>query len=199
MIRQLSRCSAATRSVLKRTYANWPLFSEEHAAISEMCRAFADNELAPIAGEVDKNHRFPADQIQKMGDLGLMGMMSDEKWGGAGLDYLSYAIAMEEISRGCASAGVIMSVNNSLYGYPVKTWATDEQKEKFLKPVASGKAVGCFMLTEPGNGSDAGAASTVAEDGGDCWIINGSKAWITNAYEASYGNIFFVSAGSSDF
>ncbi|CAE7433123.1 ACADS [Symbiodinium microadriaticum] len=152
-----------------------------------MCRNFADNELAPIAAEVDKNHMFPAEQVKKMGDLGLMGMMADEKWGGAGLDYLSYAIAMEEISRGCASAGVIMSVNNSLYGYPVKAFGNDEQKEQFLRPVACGQKVGCFMLTEPGNGSDAGAASTVAVDDGDHWIINGSKAWITNAYEASFG------------
>lgn len=193
MIRQLSRIGVATQKATRRAYSSWPLFNEEHAAISEMCRSFADNELAPIAGEIDKNHMFPAEQVRKMGELGLMGMMAEEQWGGAGLDYMSYAIAMEEISRGCASAGVIMSVNNSLYGYPVKTFANDEQKEMFLKPVASGEKVGCFMLTEPGNGSDAGAASTVAVEDGDHYIINGSKAWITNAYEASYGMYTFSS------
>ena len=103
------------------------------------------------------------------------------------MDYLSYAIAMMEISRGCASTGVIMSVNNSLYCGPVETYATHEQKEQFLKPVTDGSNLGCFMLSEPGNGSDAGAASTTAVDGGDHWIINGSKAWITNAHDARYG------------
>jgi butyryl-CoA dehydrogenase len=106
---------------------------------------------------------------------------------GADMDYLSYAIAMEEISRGCASAGVIMSVNNSLYNGPVNTWGTHEQKEEFLTPVASGAKIGCFMLSEPGNGSDAGAASTTATDDGDHWVINGTKGWITNAFEADYG------------
>ena len=94
---------------------------------------------------------------------------------------------MEEISRGCASAGVIMSVNNSLYNGPVNNWGTREQKEEFLTPVASGQKVGCFMLSEPGNGSDAGAASTTAVDDGDNWIINGTKGWITNAFEADLG------------
>ena len=191
MMKHIGKRNLVRKLLGRRAYSNWPLFGEEHAAISEMCRNFAENELAPIAAEVDKKHMFPAEQVRKMGDLGLMGMLSDEQWGGAGLDYLSYAIAMEEISRGCASAGVIMSVNNSLYGYPLKTYGNDEQKERYLKPVASGQKVGCFMLTEPGNGSDAGAASTVAAKDGDHWVINGSKAWITNAYEASYGMTVF--------
>jgi butyryl-CoA dehydrogenase len=172
------------------SYGNWPLFSEEHAAISEMCRSFAEKELIPIAGEIDKKHQFPEEQIKKMGELGLLGMMVESEWGGSQLDYLSYAIAMEEISRGCANAGVIMSVNNSLYCAPVKKWANDQQKEQFLKPATSGSLLGCFMLSEPGNGSDAGAASTTAIDAGDSWIINGTKAWITNAHEASFGSTF---------
>lgn len=103
------------------------------------------------------------------------------------LDYLAYAIAMCEVSRGCASTGVIMSVNNSLYCGPVEKYGTHEQKEQYLTPCANGSKLGCFMLSEPGNGSDAGAASTTALDGGDYWIVNGSKAWITNAHDANYG------------
>lgn len=170
------------------SYSDWTfMLSEEHLAISEMCKNFADNELAPNASMHDKTHTFPAKQVAQMGSLGLMGMTVSSDYGGADMDYLSYAIAMEEISRGCASAGVIMSVNNSLYNGPVNKWATHEQKEQFLTPVASGEKIGCFMLSEPGNGSDAGAASTTATDGGDHWVINGTKGWITNAYEADFG------------
>lgn len=119
--------------------------------------------------------------------MGLMGIACDPEYGGSGMDALSYAIAMEEISRGCASGGVIMSANNSLYCAPVEKYGNEDQKKRFLTPVASGKEVGCFMLSEPGNGSDAGAASTIATDAGDHFILNGSKAWITNAYEANWG------------
>eukprot|EP00603_Paraphysomonas_imperforata_P005861 CAMPEP_0114426168 /NCGR_PEP_ID=MMETSP0103-20121206/7644_1 /TAXON_ID=37642 ORGANISM="Paraphysomonas imperforata, Strain PA2" /NCGR_SAMPLE_ID=MMETSP0103 /ASSEMBLY_ACC=CAM_ASM_000201 /LENGTH=391 /DNA_ID=CAMNT_0001595091 /DNA_START=74 /DNA_END=1249 /DNA_ORIENTATION=- len=171
-----------------RNYSDWSfMMNEEHSAISEMCRNFAENELAPHAAMHDKTHSFPENQVKQMGELGLMGMTVSSDYGGADMDYMSYAIAMEEISRGCASAGVIMSVNNSLYNGPVNTWGTHEQKEQFLTPVASGAKVGCFMLSEPGNGSDAGAASTTATDGGDHWVINGTKGWITNAFEADYG------------
>jgi len=119
-----------------------------------------------------------------------MGIQVPGEWGGADLDAMSYAIAMEEISRACASTGVIMSANNSLYCAPVEKFGSDEQKEKFLKPVASGQQIGCFMLSEPGNGSDAGAASTTATDKGDHFVLNGAKAWITNAHEASYAVVF---------
>jgi butyryl-CoA dehydrogenase len=170
-----------------RCYSSWPFLKDEHIALSQMCRDFAEKELKPIAGNVDKHHMFPKEQVAKMGELGVLGIAVSSQYGGADMDYLSYAIAMEEISRGCASAGVIMSVNNSLYCGPVKKWATDEQKAEFLKPVASGKNLGCFMLSEPGNGSDAGAASTTAVLKGDSYVINGTKAWITNAHEATYG------------
>lgn len=148
------------------------------------CRDFAENELKPIAAEVDKKHLFPKEQIKKMGELGLMSLCIPEALGGTGLDTLAYAIAMEEISRGCASAGVIMSVNNSLYLGPIDYFGTDKQKEKYITPFVTGEKIGCFALSEPGNGSDAGAASTVAKADRNTYIINGTKSWITNAYEA---------------
>jgi butyryl-CoA dehydrogenase len=166
------------------------MLKEEQVMIAEMARSFADAELVPNAAKYDADHRFPREQISKMGELGLMGIAIPDDFGGAGMDSVSYAIAMEEISRGCASAGVIMSANNSLYCAPVEKWGNFKQKEEFLTAVASGEKIGCFMLSEPGNGSDAGAASTTAVEQGDSFIINGAKAWITNAYEADYGIVF---------
>ncbi|KPJ05223.1 Short-chain specific acyl-CoA dehydrogenase, mitochondrial [Papilio xuthus] len=154
------------------------------------CRDFAEAELKPQAAKYDKNHEYPEGAIKKMGDLGLMAIATPEELGGAGLDYLAYAIALEEISRGCASAGVIMSVNNSLYLGPVVHWGTDKQKQEFVTPFCMGDSVGCFALSEPGNGSDAGAASTVAKDMGDKWILNGTKCWITNGYESKASVVF---------
>ena len=122
------------------------------AARRQTCRDFADAQLKPIAAALDKEHRFPAEQIAAMGEMGLMGIAIPEEWGGAGMDALAYALAMEEISRGCASSGVIMSVNNSLYCDPVNKFGTDEQKAKWLTPFASGKKLGCFGHSEPGNG-----------------------------------------------
>ena len=138
----------------------------------------------PIAAALDREHRFPADAIKIAGELGLMGITVDPEYGGSGLDYLSYAIAVEELSRGCASVGVIASVNNSLYCGPLEQFGSDEQKRRFLAPAARGTQLGCFALSEPGNGSDAGAASTTALRDGDAWVLNGTKAWITNAHEA---------------
>jgi butyryl-CoA dehydrogenase len=155
--------------------------------IQEMTRGFADSELQPIAARLDKEHTYPSEQIKKLGELGMMGVTVSTDFGGSGMDTLSYAIAIEEISRGCASSGVIMSVNNSLFCGPVEHYGTEEQKEKYLTPCASGEKLGCFMLSEPGNGSDASAASTTATDAGDHWVLNGSKAWITNAHDADYG------------
>lgn len=158
--------------------------------LRDMARQFAETELFPVAGDMDQKHTFPRDQVAQLGELGLMGIAVEEEFGGAGLDYLAYAVALEEISRGCASTGVIMSVNNSLYGGPLDKFGTAEQKARFLTPVASGATVGCFGLSEPGNGSDAGAASTTAVDAGDAWVINGTKAWITNAHEATLSVVF---------
>lgn len=152
--------------------------------LQKTCRDFANNELVPNAGRFDREHLYPTEQIRKMGELGLMAVTVPDSLGGTGLDYLAYAIAMEEISRGCASCGVIMSVNNSLYLSPLMEFGTDKQKENFVAPYTDGSRVGCFALSEPGNGSDAGAASTTAVLKGDKWILNGTKAWITNGYEA---------------
>jgi len=171
---------------------------EETSMVYEMCRKFADEELAPNASEWDQKHEFPTTTIAALSELGLMGINTPEENGGSGLDALSYAIAMEEISRGCASVGVIMSAHNSLYLSPIQTFGTPEQHDEWITPFAfpgaddSGKIknIGCFCLSEPGNGSDAGAASTTATKDGDDWIINGTKAWITNAYEADAAVVF---------
>lgn len=178
-----------------RQYTTHSQLPEEHQMIYEMCRKFADEELAPNAGKWDQEHAFPADAVSQLGELGLMGLNVSGEYGGSELDALAYAIAMEEISRGCASVGVIMSAHNSLYLYPVDTFGSPELKEKYVTPYANwegGMKVGCFGLSEPGNGSDAGAASTTAtlSDDGSEWIINGTKAWITNAYESSAAIVF---------
>jgi butyryl-CoA dehydrogenase len=164
--------------------------SETHEMLRKTCRELADKELAPQAAHVDREHRFPKEQVMKLRDLGLMGVAIPEEEGGTGLDNLAYAIAMEEVSRGCASTGVIMSVNNSLYCDPVVKYANAEQKRLWLAPFASGEKLGCFALSEPGNGSDAGAASCTATIDGDHWVLNGTKSWITNGYEANAAIVF---------
>lgn len=168
--------------------------------VYEMCSSFADEKLAPNAHEWDKEHKFPTKAVSALSELGLMGMNTPEENGGSGLDALTYAVAMEEISRGCASVGVIMSAHNSLYLYPIQAYGNVEQHEKYITPYAFPSIdcnddskinnIGCFCLSEPGNGSDAGAASTTATKDGDEWILNGTKAWITNAYEADAAVVF---------
>jgi len=169
---------------------------EIHQMLKDTCRQFAEAELWPIAGEIDKTCRYPEQQIHKMGEIGLMGINVAEQYGGAELDALAYAISCEEISRGCASAGVILSAHNSLYISPIKTYGNHEQKLKYVAPFVTGEKVGAFCLTEPGNGSDAGAASTVARDEGDHWVLNGEKAWITNAHQAE-GYVVFATTDKS--
>ncbi|CAJ1947586.1 unnamed protein product [Cylindrotheca closterium] len=189
----LTRRVALTARYGCRSITTHSQLPEEHKMIYDMCRKFADEELAPNAGEWDKKHEFPTDAIAQLAELGLMGINVPESMGGVGLDALSYAIVMEEISRGCASTGVICSAHNSLYLYPVVEFGTPEQHEKWVTPFAGGSEslqIGCFGLSEPGNGSDAGAATTTATRDGDDWIINGTKAWITNAYEASAAVVF---------
>merc|ERR1719317_1331728 len=143
--------------------------------LRQTCADFATNELIPIAGKVDKECQFPMEVIRNMGDLGLMGLNVSSDLGGSELDYMAYAIVMEEISRGCATAGVIVSAHNSLYLAPLIGFANDDQAKKYIAPFVSGDKIGCFGLSEPGNGSDAGAASTTAVDKGDHWVLNGTK------------------------
>jgi butyryl-CoA dehydrogenase len=169
---------------------------ETHELLRKTCRQFALKRLAPIASELDKHHRFPEGEIKALADLGLMGVFVPENYGGAGLDALAYVIAMEEISAGCASTGVVMSVNNSLFCYPILKYGTEEQKKSYLTPFASGKKLGCFALSEPGNGSDAAAMLTTAKRDGDHFVLNGTKAWITNGYEADCALVFATADAS---
>ncbi|MBV8757777.1 MAG: acyl-CoA dehydrogenase [Deltaproteobacteria bacterium] len=154
--------------------------TEDQLAVLNTAREFAQSEVLPKAAEIDREHRHPAELVKRMAELGFLGIAVPEQWGGSGLDHVSYVLAMEEISRACASTGVIMSVNNSLVCDPINRFATDAQKEKWLKPLASGQLLGCFALSEPEAGSDAAAQKTTAEKSGDGWVINGTKNWITN-------------------
>lgn len=158
--------------------------TEEQRMIQEMARSFAQKEVLPKAAELDETGRFPEELVRQMADLGLLGVAVPEEYGGAGMDNVCYAIAMEEISRACASTGVIMSVNNSLVCDPILRFGTEEQKETFLVPLASGKRLGCFGLTEPGAGSDAGSQKTTAVRNGGSYLVNGTKNFITNAPQA---------------
>ena len=154
--------------------------SEEHKMIQQAARDFAQAELLPGVIERDNEQRFPTEQIKQMGELGFMGMMVNEKYNGSGMDTISYALAMEEISKVDASASVVMSVNNSLVCWGLEKFGTEEQKEKYLKPLASGQIIGAFCLSEPEAGSDATSQSTTAIDMGDHYLLNGTKNWITN-------------------
>ena len=154
--------------------------SPEQLMIQKTARDFATREVLPHAAAIDREHRFPAEIIAKMGKLGLMGMMVPPALGGAGLDAVSYALALEEICRACASTGVIMSVNNSLVCGPINAHGTDAQKQAWLPGLASGQKLGCFALSEPASGSDAGALQTTARRDGDKFILNGTKNFITN-------------------
>lgn len=160
--------------------------TEEQQMIQDMARKFAEREIKPVASELDKTHRHPAELIGKMGELGLLGITIPEQYGGAGMDYISYVLAMIEISKACASCGVIMSVCNSLYNFPIYAYGTEEQKQKYLQPVASGEALGCYGLTESGAGSDPARMRTFAVPNGDEWVINGVKKFITNGNVARY-------------
>ena len=159
--------------------------TEEHKMIRDAARDFAQTELLPGVIERDENQTFPSQQIKKLGELGFLGMMVDPKYGGAGMDTISYVLAMEEISKVDASCSVIMSVNNSLVCWGLETYGSEEQKEKYLKPLASGEIIGAFCLSEPEAGSDATSQSTTAIDKGDYYLLNGTKNWITNGSSAS--------------
>ena len=159
--------------------------SEEHLMIQKAARDFAQERLLPGVIERDEKQYFPDELVQEMGELGFMGMMVDPQYGGSGMDAISYVLAMEEISKVDASAAVIMSVNNSLVCAGLEKYGSEEQKQKFLKPLATGQKIGAFCLSEPEAGSDATSQRTTAEDKGDHYLVNGTKNWITNGDRAS--------------
>ncbi len=164
--------------------------TEEQQMIQAMAREFAEGEIEPIADEIDREGRFPHETVKRMGELGLMGIAVPEAWGGSGADTVSYVVALAEVARRCASHAVVMSVNNSLYCDPVLRFGTDEQKERFLRPFASGQRIGCFALTEPQAGSDASNQHTLAVRDGDHYVLNGRKVFVTNGREASTALVF---------
>ena len=159
---------------------------EEHHQVRETARQFADDVLGPRARDFDEKEEFPTDAVRQMGELGFMGLPYPERYGGAGLDTLAYAIAVEEISRVCASTGITLAAHVSLGCGPVAAYGTEEQKVKFLTPMAKGEAIGCFGLTEPGAGSDAAGTKTRAEKVAGGWKVNGEKIYITNGSVAKY-------------
>ena len=166
--------------------------TEEQLLVQKTAKEFAVAELVPGAVERDEKKIWPREAIQKMGELGFMGIMVSEKWGGGGMDAVSYALAMEEISIADASASVVMSVNNSLVCYLLEKFASDELKEKYLKPLAKGEKLGAFSLSEPQSGSDASNMRTIAKLDGDYYIVNGTKNWVTNGINSDYVILFAI-------
>ena len=164
--------------------------SEEQRMFQETAGRFAEKELAPIAAQVDELGQFPHESVRKMGELGFMGVGVPPEYGGAGADTVCYVLAVEEISRACASHGVIMSVNNSLYCGPVLAFGTEEQKRRFLPPVAGGQTMGCFCLSEPASGSDAASLQTTLRRDGNAYVLNGTKNFVTNGNESGYAIVF---------
>ena len=166
--------------------------TEEQQMVKDMAGRLADEVIKPAAAQYDLTHEHPKELCDQLGELGLMGVAVPEEYGGAGMDYISYVLAVMEISRGCASLGVIMSVCNSLYCFPVAHFGNEEQKKKYLTPVASGQVLGCYGLTEAGAGSDPASMRTSAVLDGDEWVINGEKKFITNGNTASLAVIAAV-------
>lgn len=164
--------------------------TEEQVLFQKTARDFAMKELAPIASQLDEEACFPGEIIKKLGELGFMGIAIPEEYGGAGADYRCYVLAIEEISKACASTGVIVSVNNSLVCDPLLTFGSEEQKRRYLTPLAKGEKLGCFALTEPNAGSDASNQQTTVRRDGDFYILNGNKIFITNAPEADIAIVF---------
>ena len=164
--------------------------TEEQQLLQRSVREFAEAEVKPHAKEIDETGRFPLDTFKKAAELGLTGIAVPENYGGAGMDHVSYAIVIEEISRVCASTGTILSVQNSLYCDPIYRFGTDEQKQKFLIPYARGEKIGCYALTEPQAGSNAAALATKAVRKGDAYVVNGTKAWITNGGAADAALVY---------
>jgi butyryl-CoA dehydrogenase len=169
------------------------LLSEQQTMIRDMARQFAQEQLAPHAAEWDATARFPAEAVKSMGELGLMGMLVPEEWGGAGVDLVSYALAVEELAAGDGSCSTIMTVHNSVGCVPIWKYGTQAQKERFLGPLAKGEMLACFCLTEPSAGSDASAIKTRARRDGNHWVLEGTKQFITNGSTAGVAIVFAVS------
>jgi alkylation response protein AidB-like acyl-CoA dehydrogenase len=168
------------------------LLTEEHTMIQQAARDFAQKEIAPIAAEFDESGDFPTETIKKMGQMGFMGIEVPEEYGGAGMDTLAYVLALEEICKADASHGTIMSVNNSLFCYGILKFGTEEQKQKYVRGVASGEKIGAYSLTEPMSGSDAGRMLTTAVLDGDSYVINGRKSWVSSGPVADYIFVFVM-------
>ncbi|WP_110928299.1 acyl-CoA dehydrogenase [Bacillus massiliglaciei] len=171
--------------------------SDEHEMIRKMVRDFAENEVAPTAAERDEEERFDRNIFDKMAELGLTGIPWPEEYGGIGSDYLAYCIAVEELSRVCASTGVTLSAHTSLAGWPIYKFGSEEQKQKYLRPMALGEKIGAYGLTEPGSGSDAGGMRTTVKQSGDDYILNGSKIFITNGGVADTYVVFALTDPAS--
>ncbi|MEE0698098.1 MAG: acyl-CoA dehydrogenase [Oscillospiraceae bacterium] len=164
--------------------------SDEHVQLQQTFRDFAENEVKPLAKELDETERFPLETIAKMAEMGMMGLPVPEELGGSGIDQLGYILAVEELSKVCATTGIILSAHTSLCCWPIMTFGTPEQKEKYLKPLASGKKLGAFALTEPSAGTDASMQKSVAVLEGDHYVLNGNKVFITNAGAADVFIVF---------
>lgn len=161
-------------------------FTAEQELLRGEVRRFAEERIRPGVAERDRAHRFPEELLQELGDLGLLGMLVEERWGGTGFDPVSYVLAVEELARVCPSTAVTMSVTNSVCCWPIQRYGSDELRARVLAPLAAGETIGGFGLTEPGSGSDAGSLRTTARRDGDAWVLDGEKAWITNAGFAGF-------------
>jgi butyryl-CoA dehydrogenase len=164
--------------------------TDDQKDLMAMVKEFTDNMVRPLAGEIDEEERFPSDTVSQMADMGLMGIPFPAEYGGTGMDNLSYAMTIEELSKACASTGVILSAHTSLGAWPIYEYGTEEQKQKYLVPLASGEKLGAFGLTEPGAGTDAAGQKTTAVEKEDSYVLNGSKIFITNAGQADIYIIF---------
>jgi butyryl-CoA dehydrogenase len=172
---------------------------EEVVMVQDTARSFAQNEVLPLAGKIDQEHLFPADLVPKMGQLGFMGATVPVEYEGSGLTQLAYCLIIEELAAACASTSIICSAHNSLCLSPIVEFGTEEQKESYVPPLATGKELGCFALSEPGTGSDAAALTCVAKEDGDGYIVNGTKNWITNGPEASVCVLFATEEPSAGY
>lgn len=175
------------------------LLDEKYLEVRDMVKKFSDSEVGPRAMSIDHEGKMPTDLIAKLGENGFLGSYVPDEYGGAGMDYMSYALLVEEISRNCASTGVFISAHTSLCVWPIMNFGTEAQKKKFLPKLASGEWIGCFALSEPNAGSDPGSLTTFAEDKGDHWEINGVKNWITNGKEANVAIVFAKTKKTPDY